>query len=154
MAAEGFAYHRDNLVHRWDDYGCYTRPILARGALTSSADYAQAQRFRSWFRREVATLFASYDVLITPGSLGPAERTDKMQIDGRFLGPSFTGQWNFAGLPAVVLPCGAHSLGLPLALQIVGRPFAEATVLRVADAYQRDTDWHLRVPPTMALVAA
>jgi aspartyl-tRNA(Asn)/glutamyl-tRNA(Gln) amidotransferase subunit A len=154
MTAEAFAYHRNDLVNRWSDYGRYTRPMLARGALTTAADYAQAQRFRSWFRREVAALFASFDVLITPGGLGPAERSDEMDMDRRMLGPSFTGQWNFTGLPAVVIPCGQHTTGLPLPLQIVGRPFAEGTVLRVADAIQRQTDWHLRVPPVTALVAA
>jgi aspartyl-tRNA(Asn)/glutamyl-tRNA(Gln) amidotransferase subunit A len=153
MTAEAFAYHRNNLINRWEDYGRFIRPVLARGALTTAGDYAQAQRFRSRFRREMAELFESFDVLITPGSLGPAERADRMDMDKRMMEPSFTGQWNFAGLPAVVLPCGANDGGLPLAMQIVGKPFAEGTVLRVADAYQRQTAWHLREPPIAALVS-
>jgi aspartyl-tRNA(Asn)/glutamyl-tRNA(Gln) amidotransferase subunit A len=128
--------------------------MLARGALTTSADYAQAQRFRARFCRDVAQLMAEFDVLVTPGGLGPAERVDQMDLDRRMTGPSFTGQWNLAGLPAVVFPCGAaSSSGLPLSIQIIGRPFAEGTVLRVADAYQRLTDWHLRVPPVATLVS-
>jgi aspartyl-tRNA(Asn)/glutamyl-tRNA(Gln) amidotransferase subunit A len=153
LGAEAFAYHREDLVHRWNDYGRYTRTGLVRGALTTSGDYAQAQRFRSWFCLQIAQIMDQFDVLVTPGALGPAERADEIDLDRRMLGPSFTGQWNLAGLPAVVVPCGAAaSSGLPLALQIVGRPFAEDVVLRVADAFQRRTDWHLRVPPIPALM--
>lgn len=155
LGAEAFAYHRDDLVKRWFDYGRFTRIGLVRGALTTSGDYAQAQRFRSLFCRSMAELFASFDVLVTPAGLGPAERADQMDMDKRLAGAGFTGQWNLAGLPAVVLPCGAAAASdLPLAMQIVGRPFDEATVLRVADAYQRLTQWHLRVPPVAALAAA
>ena len=60
--------------------------------------------------------------------------------------PGFTAQWSLAGLPSCAVPCGFSAAGLPLSLQVVGRPFAESTVLRVADAYQRRTDWHRRVP--------
>jgi aspartyl-tRNA(Asn)/glutamyl-tRNA(Gln) amidotransferase subunit A len=156
LGAEAFAYHRNDLVSRWFDYGRYTRVGLVRGALITSGDFAQAQRFRSFFCRSMAELFASFDVLITPAGLGPAERADQMDMEKRMAGAGFTGQWNLAGLPAVVLPCGAAaSSDLPLAMQIVGRPFDEATVLRVADAYQRlSEEWHLRVPPVAALTAA
>jgi aspartyl-tRNA(Asn)/glutamyl-tRNA(Gln) amidotransferase subunit A len=154
MTAEAFAYHRHNLVNRWEDYGKFTRPVLARGALTTAADFAQAQRFRSVFRRKMAKLFTSYDVLVTPGGLGPAEKIEQMDMDKRLVQPSFTGQWNLSGLPAVVLPCGANDMGLPLPVQIIGKPFAEGMVLRVADAYQRQTQWHLRQPPVAALAAA
>jgi len=55
--------------------------------------------------------------------------------------------FNLSGHPAASIPCGFTAGGLPVGLQIVGRPFDEATVLRVADAYQRATDWHRRRPP-------
>ena len=70
------------------------------------------------------------------------------------LGPSFTGMWNLIGLPGLAVPCGFSSTGLPLSMQVVGKPFAEATALRVGDAYQRLTDWHLRVPPIAVQVGA
>ena len=69
------------------------------------------------------------------------------------LGPAFTGQWNFTGLPACAAPSGVSSSGLPLSLQVVGRPFAEATVLKVVDAYQARTDWHLRAPALASAAA-
>jgi len=55
---------------------------------------------------------------------------------------------NYLGLPAISVPCGFDARGLPVAFQLVGRPFAEARLLRAADAYQRVTDWHKRMPPT------
>ena len=62
--------------------------------------------------------------------------------------------WNLIGLPALAVPCGFSSTGLPLSMQIVGKPFDETTVLRVGDAYQQLTDWHLRVPPIAARTRA
>ncbi|MGY6500102.1 MAG: amidase, partial [Acidimicrobiales bacterium] len=146
MAAEAFAYHRNDLSTRWSDYGAFTRPALSRGALATGADYVQANRVRSRFRREVAAVFESVDVLLTPGWPTAAPRIDEMTAERMLYGPSFTGQWNLAGLPAVTLPSGFSDSGLPLSIQVVARPFAEATALAVADAYQRLTDWHLRVP--------
>jgi aspartyl-tRNA(Asn)/glutamyl-tRNA(Gln) amidotransferase subunit A len=147
ITGEAYAYHRNNLVERWDTYGAFTRPSIARGALYTAADFAQAQRLRSYFRREVAKLFGEFDVLVTPTSPGPAELIAEMDMDRRLLGPNFTSHWNFAGLPALAVPCGFSSSGLPLSMQIIGKPFAEGTVLSLADAYQRLTDWHLQAPP-------
>jgi aspartyl-tRNA(Asn)/glutamyl-tRNA(Gln) amidotransferase subunit A len=59
----------------------------------------------------------------------------------------FTGAFNLTGLPAISIPCGFTSAGLPIGLQLVGRWWEEATVLRVAHAYQQATDWHKRTPP-------
>jgi aspartyl-tRNA(Asn)/glutamyl-tRNA(Gln) amidotransferase subunit A len=154
MSAEAFAYHHDDMRDRWRLYGCYTRSGIARGALFSGPDYIQAQRFRFYFKRAVARVMADLDVLITPTSPAPAERRDQVDMTRRLLGVSFTGMWNLIGLPALALPCGFSSSGLPLSMQIVGKPFDEATVLRVGDAYQRAVDWHLRMPPVAQAVAA
>ncbi|MBV9580034.1 MAG: amidase, partial [Chloroflexi bacterium] len=154
MSAEAFAYHHDDMRDRWQLYGRYTRTGIARGALFSGPDYVQAQRFRFYFKRRVATTMADLDVLITPTSTTPAEKRDQVDMTKRLMGVSFTGIWNLIGLPALALPCGFSSNGLPLSMQIVGKPFDEATVLRVGDAYQRAVDWHLRVPPMAQAVAA
>lgn len=154
LVGEAFAYHHLDLQTRWGLYGRHTRVVLARGALYTAADFAQAQRFRRVFRRKVAAVLGEFDVLVTPTSATPAPRSDEMSPEKMLLGPSFTGPWNLTGLPAVAVPCGFSSTGLPLSMQIIGRPFAEATVLKVADAYQRHTDWHLRVPPIGAVAAA
>lgn len=146
LVCEAFAYHRKNLQEHWGDYGLFTRPTLARGAFYTGADYTQAQRFRSVFRREVAKAMAGLDVVITPTMPTPAERADEIDISKRLTAASFTGQWNFAGLPACATPVGSSTSGLPVSMQIVGHPFGEGTVLKVADAYQQLTDHHLQVP--------
>ena len=150
MVAEAFAYHRNDLVNRWTVYGRHTRMTLGRGAMFTAADYAQAQRFRSAFRRHLAELFTLFDVLVTPTWPTPAPRIDAMASEDNVVGPSFCGPWNLAGLPAAAVPCGFSSAGLPVSLQIIGKPFAEATVLGVAHAYQQITDWHQRIPPAIA----
>jgi aspartyl-tRNA(Asn)/glutamyl-tRNA(Gln) amidotransferase subunit A len=154
LVAEAYAYHRNNLVGRWTDYGAGTRPTLARGAFYTAADYAQASRFRTMWSAEVAAAFESYDVLITPSAPTPAELSADLSPSKRLLTPSYTGHWNLTGLPAIAVPVGFSSQGLPLSMQVIGKPFAEATVLKVADALQRVTDWHLQVPPVAAMLAA
>jgi aspartyl-tRNA(Asn)/glutamyl-tRNA(Gln) amidotransferase subunit A len=154
MVAEAYAYHRNNLVNRWSDYGVHTRPTLARGAFYTAGDVAQAERFRRQFSREVAKLFESHDVIITPTAAVPAERAAELSPSKRLSVVSYTGHWNLTGLPAVAVPVGFSTSGLPLSMQIVGKPFAEATVLKVADALQRISDWHLAIPPVEALLAA
>ncbi|MGE3270486.1 MAG: amidase family protein, partial [Chloroflexota bacterium] len=62
--------------------------------------------------------------------------------------------WNLAGLPAISVPCGFSADGLPIGMQVVGRPFDEPTVFKIADAYQQITDWHLQVPPIAQEVPA
>jgi aspartyl-tRNA(Asn)/glutamyl-tRNA(Gln) amidotransferase subunit A len=151
--SEGFAYHQEDLRTRWDLYGRYTRTTIARGALYSGPDYVQAQRVRSYFKAAVARVMADLDVLVTPTSLKPAEKIAEMDVQRRMFGPSFTGMWNLIGLPALAVPCGFSSTALPLSMQIVGKPFDEATVLQVGDAYERVVDWHLRVPPIAVEVA-
>lgn len=153
-ACEAFAYHRDDLRDRWNEYGRYTRPLLARGALYSGGDYNQAQRVRSYFQKAVARIMSDVDVLITPTTTTPAEKAGDVDMTKRLLGVSFMGMWNLIGLPALALPCGFSSTGLPLSMQIVGKPFDEATLLRLGDAYQRATDWQLRVPPIAEVLAA
>jgi aspartyl-tRNA(Asn)/glutamyl-tRNA(Gln) amidotransferase subunit A len=153
-ASEGFAYHQQDLRTRWELYGRYTRTMIARGALFNGPDYVQAQRFRAYFKRAVTTAMADVDVLVTPTATTPAEKISEMDMQRRLLGPSFTGMWNLIGLPALAVPCGFSSTGLPLSMQIVGKPFDEATMLRAGDAYQRLVDWQLRVPPIAMQVAA
>jgi len=144
---DGYAYHRRNLLTRWSDYGRPTRTLLAQAAFYSAADYVQAQRVQNRFRSELARIFADIDVLIVPSALGVAERFSDMKVERRRLGPNFLAQWSLAGNPVIAIPCGFGEGGLPCSLQVVGPAFGEAAVLRVADAYQRLTSFHLRRPP-------
>ncbi|HVX44346.1 MAG TPA: amidase [Mycobacteriales bacterium] len=145
MAAESFAYHRGDLAARWNDYGRPTRQFIAGGAMVSAADFLHVQRLRSQLARDVAGMFETHDVLIMPTAATGAPQIGSLQLES--LTPSiFTPAWNTVGLPVAAVPMGFTAAGLPLSLQIIGPPMADDLVLRVADAFQRRTDWHLRVP--------
>ena len=148
MLPEALAYHRDDLRSRWSDYYASTRVNIAFGALVESMDYVQAQRVRRLTQRCLGELFTGVDLVVMPTSPNPAQLIEEMagNIVTRLLRTSFTSYWNMMGLPALALPMGFNAAGLPLSLQIAGRAFEEARVLRAGDAYQGVTDWHLRVP--------
>jgi aspartyl-tRNA(Asn)/glutamyl-tRNA(Gln) amidotransferase subunit A len=120
----------------------------------SAHDYLQASRLRAQLTRQfVHDVFADVDALITPTIPEPppsyadakAGTVDEVvRRMGRY--SRLTRPFNALGLPALTVPCGFSTDGRPLGLQIVGRPFAEATVLQLGAAYQRVTDWHARRP--------
>lgn len=146
MCSEAFAYHRSQLQSHWDRYGAGTRASLLLGALTGSADYIQAQRVRRVVASEVADLFSRVDVIATPTTLTHAPPVEGLDL-GRIVALITTPYWSALGAPAVSFPIGLSSEGLPLGLQVAGAPFADSTVLRVADAYQRVTQHHLLESP-------
>jgi aspartyl-tRNA(Asn)/glutamyl-tRNA(Gln) amidotransferase subunit A len=146
-ACESYAYHLPDLAFQPEKYGKFARRSIIMGSLFTGPDYVQAQRFRSVFKAEcLAVLGPQADVLVVPSMLGPAPRFDGYNPDTMNTAPSFMSPWNVTGLPAISIPCGFSEAGLPLGLQVVGRPFDEPTVFKAADAYQQLTDWHLRVP--------
>jgi aspartyl-tRNA(Asn)/glutamyl-tRNA(Gln) amidotransferase subunit A len=146
MLGEAYAYHEPDLLTRPELYGRWTRQTIRQGAFYSAADYVQAQRVRSIVKAEVAAILREVDVLITPTMLSVASRFDEYSYEDSLHGPSLMSMWNLTGLPAMSIPCGFSSGGLPIGLQIIGRPFDEPTVLKIGDAYQAMTDWHQRVP--------
>jgi aspartyl-tRNA(Asn)/glutamyl-tRNA(Gln) amidotransferase subunit A len=145
--AETYEYHAENLRKRPEAYRESLRPRVFMGALFTGSDFLRAQRLRERFRREVDALFERVDLLVFPGQAAPALRFEDFPMKG-LTTPAmrYTAPWNLLGLPAVVVPCGFSRDGLPVSIQIVGRAFDDATVLRVARAYERVTDWHTRRP--------
>jgi aspartyl-tRNA(Asn)/glutamyl-tRNA(Gln) amidotransferase subunit A len=153
VAAEALAYHAEWLRTRPEDYQPDVRERLRMGAFVSGVHYVRAQQVRALVRREVDQALARRDVLVAPATPMAATRLGDNQVqlgdgpsDARSALIRLTRPFNFSGHPACALPCGFTAGGLPMSMQIVGRPFDEATVLRVADAYQRATDWHRRRP--------
>jgi aspartyl-tRNA(Asn)/glutamyl-tRNA(Gln) amidotransferase subunit A len=142
IRAESYAYHERALREQGDLYGRHTRRVLQVGALFTAADVVQAQRVRSLVKAETAAALAAADVLVGPTMLGTAGAFAGYDPDGRLTAPSYTGIWNLTGNPALSVPCGVSQAGLPIGLQIVGRPFDEATVLRAGDAIAA----HSRLP--------
>ncbi|MBI4270123.1 MAG: hypothetical protein HY615_07295 [Candidatus Rokubacteria bacterium] len=156
VGAEALAYHAGWLRTRNADYQPDVRERLKLGVLVSSNHYLRAQALRARVRQEVDAVLARRDVLLAPATPIPAPalgQTDARLGDGasdvRSALIRFTRPFNFSGHPAISLPCGFTPAGLPVGLQLVGRLFDEATVLRAADAYQRLTDWHTRRPEHM-----
>lgn len=118
-------------------------------------DYLKAQRVRRLIQDAFSRLFAEVDVLIAPGRSGPASRIEqRLDVPAApppptGTAPGFTGiipAGNLAGLPALVVPCGLAE-NLPVALQFVGVPFSENTLLAIGREFQARTDWHKRRPP-------
>jgi aspartyl-tRNA(Asn)/glutamyl-tRNA(Gln) amidotransferase subunit A len=146
MLSEAYAYHLPDLQSQPHLYGKYTRQQIVQGALYSAADYVQAQRVRSLIKDEAMAALSKADVLVTPTMLNVAPTIEGFDPDILRRAPTFTAIWNLTGLPAASVCCGLSTAGLPIGMQIVGKPFDEPTLLRVGDAYQRLTDWHTRTP--------
>lgn len=137
-AVEGSALHFDNLRSRAADFDKMTRDRFIAGALLPAEAYVRAQTFRHAFQREVRRLFDHTDVLIAPATpmVAPTIGQETIEIDGMTL-PSrvhlgrFTQPISFVGLPVVVVPVRTSS-GMPIGIQLIGAPYAEAALLRVA----------------------
>jgi aspartyl-tRNA(Asn)/glutamyl-tRNA(Gln) amidotransferase subunit A len=143
--SELYAVHEPVLRRRLSDFG---EDFLGRslGALLfSGSDYVQASRERRAMIAEMAPIYERYDVLLTLGP-GPAPRLENHQTINFWRRGSLTTPFNVLGGPAVAQCIGFTPDGMPLAMQIVGRPFDEATVLRAAHAYEAATPWRTRRP--------
>ena len=143
--SELYAVHEPVLRQRLGDFG---EDFLGRslGALLfSGIDYVQASRERRAMIFEMAPIYKQYDLLITLGP-GPAPKLDAHQTINFWRRASLTTPFNVLGGPAVAQCIGFTPDGLPLSMQIVGRPFDEATVLRAAHAYEIATAWRARRP--------
>lgn len=152
LQAEAFAWHRSTLVERWEDYGRPTRLTIAQGALINAGDLVQIERVRQVARAQVLTMMDAegVDVLVSPTTgygAAPFSGAAPEAISTRAL---HTPAWNSVGFPALSVPMGFDDDGLPLGLQIIGRPFADDLVLAVGHAYQQQTTWHLQKAPNHA----
>jgi aspartyl-tRNA(Asn)/glutamyl-tRNA(Gln) amidotransferase subunit A len=147
MASEAYAYHERDLRAHPELYGDLLSERLLSGALYTGSEYVQATRLRERLRRSMLDVLRGVDLLATPTTPKPASTFatawDISIPPARSNMPPF----NVSGLPALALPCGFSRSGLPLSLQLTGRPFDEATVLRAGHAYERATEWHRRRPP-------
>jgi aspartyl-tRNA(Asn)/glutamyl-tRNA(Gln) amidotransferase subunit A len=152
MLSEALAQHRQSMRERWDDYFAGTRQFVGVGALFSGPDYVQAQRVRRATQRALAALFADFDVVAMPLATTGAPTYEQIETTGvaGLFATVYTPYWDAVGNPVLVVPMGFTASGLPLSLQLAAAPFEEALLVQVGDAYQRTTDWHLRVPAGVA----
>ena len=146
MFAEAAEYHEQWMRTRAHEYGHDVRRMLEAGMITPAVYYVRAQRSRAAILAETLKALERFTVLVAPTAAIPAPRID---VGGRALLDSgapvdmvasvlrFTAPFNVTGQPSLALPTGLSPNGLPLSMQIIGKPFDEATVFKVADAYER-----------------
>jgi aspartyl-tRNA(Asn)/glutamyl-tRNA(Gln) amidotransferase subunit A len=147
ITAEAAAYHEDNLRNRGADYGDDVRVLLEAGAAFTAVHYLKAQRLRRMIQGEFAAVFKKIDVFAMPGAAVPAPPIGAETVTVGGMGAPtetallrFTCPSNLTGLPAVSAPCGLNCDGLPMGLQLIGRAFDEATLLRVAHAFEANSE--------------
>jgi aspartyl-tRNA(Asn)/glutamyl-tRNA(Gln) amidotransferase subunit A len=132
---------------RLPDFGERMRSRLMLGAFVSGVDYLQAVRRRRELRAELQAAMHSLDVVLTAVLPGEAPKIDDVPKWDVFQQPSFMMPFNVAGYPAMSVCSGFGAQGLPVAIQLVGKPFQEATVLGLADAFEKATSFRDRRPP-------
>lgn len=128
--------------------------LFDQGRLLAATDYVNAQRLRRVYQREFAKVWERCDVLLTPCSPNPAPRIGQTEVelggvmeDTRLASTRFVRAINLLGLPALALRCGMTRDELPVAAQIIGRPFDEATVLWVGAALEDAMEFSRAMPP-------
>jgi aspartyl-tRNA(Asn)/glutamyl-tRNA(Gln) amidotransferase subunit A len=127
------------------------RIILGTYALSSGyydAYYKKAQQVRTLIINDLAKAFKQVDAIVTPTTPAPAFKAGEKVEDPlqMYLTDIFTISLNLAGVPGISIPCGFTESGLPVGLQVIGRHFDEESILKIAHAYEQDTEWHKRKP--------
>jgi aspartyl-tRNA(Asn)/glutamyl-tRNA(Gln) amidotransferase subunit A len=155
--SEAATYHQQTMRATPELFSDETRQLLETGELTLATTYINAQRSRLAIKNAFKQAMRDVDVLVTPtqpttalkigqiiSRIGAREES-VFAVSARFCAP-----FNISGLPAISVPCGFSPEGMPIGLQIIGKPFDEETVLRIADAFERSTQWHLKHPAIAA----
>ena len=151
--SEIFSVHERNLASRPGDFGADFRSRVLPSLLFTANDYVQATREHRRMMIEMAPLYERFDAFVTAG-MGEAPRLADYRSVSFWQRPSLLTAWNVTSQPVLALPNGFGPNGLPLGMQIVGRPFDEPTILRIGHAYERATEWHARRPPLQRGAAA
>ena len=146
MMTEAYAIHEANLRRRFTDYGEIFRDRMALAGLVSAADYIQALRKRRQLVDELDRAMAGLDLIVTAAAPSEAPPIEAIGKFASFEKPLLTMPFNVTGSPAMSVCCGFSENGLPLSFQIVGKRFDDATVLRLAHAYEQATPWRSRRP--------
>lgn len=154
LMAEASACFRDLLASDGEQLYEPVRLRLEAGMFISAADYLRAQQGRAVFDRAARRILQDVDLIAGPTEpvTAPPLLQQRVLAGEQEIGTvaaltQYTRPYNITGFPAISVPCGFSSEGLPIGLQLAGRPFDEETVLRAAHAYEQSTEWHTRRPP-------
>ena len=152
MSGETFAYHEPMFTKAPNRYMIATRRALQNGANAKAADYVRAKWKLELLRRTIDDSFTDVDLVVLPTRRrSPRTVNDAMQREesDKMRNPELenTGQFNMYGIPAISVPCGFTSAGLPVGLMIAGPRFSEGRILALAHAYEQATEWHKQKPP-------
>jgi aspartyl-tRNA(Asn)/glutamyl-tRNA(Gln) amidotransferase subunit A len=146
MLSEALAVHLPWFRTRFADYSEMFRDRVAVSALVSGADLMQAQRWRRLLCQELATAMAGLDIIVSATVMGEAPRIADVPKWTSMEAPGLVMPFSLTGFPALSVCTGFGADGLPVAMQLVGKPFSEPTVFRAAHAFERATEWRGRRP--------
>jgi aspartyl-tRNA(Asn)/glutamyl-tRNA(Gln) amidotransferase subunit A len=145
--ADAAAYYRQHLEDHPDWFGADVLERLRSGAALSAVEYSLVRRTQSELKRTLDRLFEKYDLLLLPSTPIPAPKIEGTQsVEAARQLTRFTAPFNLTGVPALSVPCGITRGDLPIGLQIVAKPWAEARVLQAGRAFEQATEWHTRFP--------
>jgi aspartyl-tRNA(Asn)/glutamyl-tRNA(Gln) amidotransferase subunit A len=147
LCSEAWSIHAPWLRDRPGDYGKLTRRRLLPGAFMTAGDYVGAQRRRTEVIAAVEDRLRDHDVLLCASSMDPPSRLDDLDETARTYPRQARTPFNVTGHPALAMMSGLARNGLPVSVRFAGRYFDDATVLRVAAAYERATGWYKKKPP-------
>lgn len=147
LTAEAFSLHEPWMQDRFNDYGELLRDRMAFGAVFAATDYIQAQRFRRELCAATTAACADLDLLLTAGAPAEAPRIDGVAKWDGTLHPGFTAPMNQTGWPAIGVPAGLGADGLPVGVQVIAKPFQEATLFRAAQILEEAISDRGRRPP-------
>lgn len=150
MIGEAYRAHAATLHHRPEDFGRIFRNRVSAGIFYDTDDLRRAYGARERLRDAFNTEIADVDIVVTAALPAAAPPIDKVPAWPSIERPSLMTPFNLIGCPAMAICCGFTAGGLPLSLQIAGRAFDEATVLRAAHAYEQATPWRQRRPPLLS----
>jgi aspartyl-tRNA(Asn)/glutamyl-tRNA(Gln) amidotransferase subunit A len=147
LCSEAWSIHAPWLRERPGDYGALARRRLLPGAFMTAGDYVGAQRRRAQLIAAVNDKLRDYDVLMCASSMDPASEIEDAAETARTYPRQARAPFNVTGHPALAMMSGLSGNGLPVSVQFVGRYFEDATVLRVAAAYEKAAGWYKKHPP-------
>jgi aspartyl-tRNA(Asn)/glutamyl-tRNA(Gln) amidotransferase subunit A len=145
--SEATSVHHARLRRNLDLYGSDVRNALLSGFTVSAKDYLHCLRLRAWGVRQIRELFSRIDAVVCPSTVEPAMKIEEVQGAASLDMAFYTAPAAFLGTPAISVPCGFSSYGIPIGLQIITPHFKDDLAINIAAAYESATDWHHMRPP-------